>query len=537
MSGKPGPRHTPPPRVLGVRFPARTGSGSFTPSNLIGPPQQHWGHPLYNPADDVSLFSFLECAPRPQSGLLRYSAEKMRVTDGLVTCVTALLLARFCTAGPQVLSVTTVKEDPYAMTTGSQLEGFCIDLLSALAKKLDFKYNLHVVKDGKYGSLQESGNWNGMIGEVMRGEADLAVAPLTVTAMRERVVDMTTPFMQTGISFILSKDRAPEEPGYFSFLCPFATETWVGILAAYLVTAVCMCIATRLSPCEWAQPQTEDNSFTLLHSLWYTAAALTLQGAGPHPKALSGRVISAIWWLFTVVVLACYFANLTSMLRSDTKHVAIENFEDLANQDVIDYGSLGGSSTFSFFKNSNNQVYHRIYENMERKKSYVGSMEEGIRRAQEGNFAFIGESASLDLLEARYCNLARSPDVAGMRWYGIAAPTGSPLVKNLSIAILEMSESGRLDFLRRKWWASSCVGEGGKDSALKPHSLKGMFLVLALGLGLGLLLALLELACKSNSSAKDQKKSCCTVLSNELGQRLGNRSEEKMAESSEKSKA
>ncbi|XP_035237149.1 glutamate receptor U1 [Anguilla anguilla] len=461
----------------------------------------------------------------------------MRVTDGLVTCVTALLLARFCTAGPQVLSVTTVKEDPYAMTTGSQLEGFCIDLLSALAKKLDFKYNLHLVKDGKYGSLQESGNWNGMIGEVMRGEADLAVAPLTVTAMRERVVDMTTPFMQTGISFILRKDRAPEEPGYFSFLCPFATETWVGILAAYLVTAVCMCIATRLSPCEWAQPQTEDNSFTLLHSLWYTAAALTLQGAGPHPKALSGRVISAIWWLFTVVVLACYFANLTSMLRSDTKHVAIENFEDLANQDVIDYGSRGSSSTFSFFKNSNNQVYHRIYENMERKKSYVGSMEEGIRRAQEGNFAFIGESASLDLLEARYCNLARSPDVAGMRWYGIAAPTGSPLVKNLSIAILEMSESGRLDFLRRKWWASSCVGEGGKDSALKPHSLKGMFLVLALGLGLGLLLALLELACKSNSSAKDQKKSCCTVLSNELGQRLGNRSEEKMAESSEKSKA
>lgn len=55
------------------------------------------------------------------------------------------------------------------MSKGSQLEGYCMDLLSELAKKLGFKYKVHLVKDGAYGRQDESGNWNGMIGEVVRG--------------------------------------------------------------------------------------------------------------------------------------------------------------------------------------------------------------------------------------------------------------------------------------------------------------------------------------------------------------------------------
>lgn len=58
------------------------------------------------------------------------------------------------------------------MSKGSQLEGYCMDLLTELAKKLGFKYEVHLVKDGAYGRQDESGNWNGMIGEVVRGVSD-----------------------------------------------------------------------------------------------------------------------------------------------------------------------------------------------------------------------------------------------------------------------------------------------------------------------------------------------------------------------------
>lgn len=458
----------------------------------------------------------------------------MRVILALV-CVTALT-AWSHTTDAKELSITTIKDDPYTMSKDSKFEGYCIDLISELSNKLGFQYNIHLVKDNRYGAMDSSGNWNGMIGEIIRGEADLAVAPLTVTAVRERFVDMTTPFINTGLSFIMRRSADSEENS-FSLLSPFSTEMWVGFLIAFLLTGLCLFLVGRISPMELAEPETDDHSFTLLHSFWYITGALTLQGAGPHPKALSGRVVSAIWWIFAVLLLACYFANFNSVLHSKSKHISITSFEDLANQDKIDYGTVESGSTMLFFKNSNNPVYRRIYQHMERKKSYVASMMEGVHLAQKGNFAFIGEAVSLDLAVARYCNLTRAQEVISMRSYSIAAPLGSPLVKNLTIAILQLSESGELTHLQEKWWASTCVGsEAHSSDALKPHYLRGLFLVLGLGLGIGLLLALLELLFRARKQAKDSKKTYCSVLTSELIWRFG-RGEGTEQDSSDKNKA
>lgn len=450
----------------------------------------------------------------------------------------AALTAWIITADAKELSITSIEEDPYTMRKGSEFEGFCIDLISELSKMLGFKYKVHLVKDNRYGVIDSSGNWDGMIGEIVRGEADLAVAPLTVTLIRAGAVDMTTPFLQTGIGFILHKDVASEQ-STLSLLSPFSTNMWIGVLIAFLLTGLCIFLVGRISPSEWAEPDSEEHSFTLLHSFWYITGALTLQGAGPHPKAPSGRLISAIWWLFAVLLLACYFANFNSMLHSNSKHISINSFEDLANQDVIDYGTVKAGSTMYFFKYSNNSVHRRIHQHMERKKSYVSSVEEGIRRAQEGNFAFIGEAASLDLAVARYCKLTRSQEVIAMRAYSIAAPLGSPLVKNLTIGILKLSETGELMYLRDKWWASSCQGadRAHASEGLQPYDLRGLFLLLGLGLGVGLLLALVELLSRARNQAKDGKKSCCSVLTSELNRRFGSEGESAEQDSSEKSKA
>lgn len=75
---------------------------------------------------------------------------------------------------------------------------------------------------------------------------------------------------------------------------------------------------------------------------------------------------------------------------------------------------------------------------MERKKSFVSTMEEGVRRAQEGNFAFIGEAVSLDLAVAQYCTLTRSQDVIGMRSYALAAPQGEFYTKLLIVGSLHV---------------------------------------------------------------------------------------------------
>ncbi|XP_034027537.1 probable glutamate receptor [Thalassophryne amazonica] len=116
---------------------------------------------------------------------------------------------------------------------------------------------------------------------------------------------------------------------------------------------------------------------------------------------------------------------------------------------------------------------------------------------------------------------------------------GSPLLKNVTIAILQLSEVGELTHLKDKWWASSCVGANGAHTSdvLQPNDLRDLFLLLGLGLGLGLLMALLELLSKARNQAKDGKKSCCSVLTMELNQRFGSGGESTDLESSDKNRA
>ena len=62
-------------------------------------------------------------------------------------------------------------------------EGYCIDLLAEIAKKLDFAFEVVLAPKGRYGKKDEaSGEWDGLIGDLARGETDLVVADLTMTS-------------------------------------------------------------------------------------------------------------------------------------------------------------------------------------------------------------------------------------------------------------------------------------------------------------------------------------------------------------------
>ena len=47
-------------------------------------------------------------------------------------------------------------------------EGFCVDMLAMIAKKVGFTYQIHIVNDDNYGSYNnDTGKWNGMVGELI----------------------------------------------------------------------------------------------------------------------------------------------------------------------------------------------------------------------------------------------------------------------------------------------------------------------------------------------------------------------------------
>ena len=85
------------------------------------------------------------------------------------------------------------KEASTPMTGNDRFEGFGIELIDKLSQKLGFNYTFILQEDGAYGSLnRETGEWNGMLREIMDGRADLAITDLTITSERESATDFTT---------------------------------------------------------------------------------------------------------------------------------------------------------------------------------------------------------------------------------------------------------------------------------------------------------------------------------------------------------
>ena len=92
-----------------------------------------------------------------------------------------------------------LKESSEELKGNDRFEGICIDLIEELSKALQFNYTIRLTPDKAPGSYNETtGKWNGMIGELLDGKADLAIADLTITHERESAVDFTMQFMNLG---------------------------------------------------------------------------------------------------------------------------------------------------------------------------------------------------------------------------------------------------------------------------------------------------------------------------------------------------
>ncbi|KAF7258319.1 hypothetical protein EG68_04684, partial [Paragonimus skrjabini miyazakii] len=331
-------------------------------------------------------------------------------------------------------------------------------------------------------------------------KAHLAVASLTITYDRERVIDFTTPFMSLSLSVIIRKSN--QDPG-LQFTAPLSREVWFCVLIAYLVVSLTLFLLGRVTPHEWyprhpCSPAVE-NQFTLLNSFWFTVGSLMQQGCDISPRATSTRIIGTIWWFFILIMVSSYTANLAAFLTIDRMETDIDNVEDLTRQTKIKYGTLFGGSTYSFFKHSDIPTYQRMWEFMNANSSlFVNKTEDGITRALKGNYAFILESTLNEYYSQRNCELTPLGGLLDPRGYGIGLPIGNNGLRDLlSESILKLQKDQTLEKMRQYWlqrynatvpcYLQSAHSVFPSRSKLTMSKMSSAFI----GLGAGLLLGLI----------------------------------------------
>ncbi|KAK6299293.1 hypothetical protein J4Q44_G00308030 [Coregonus suidteri] len=436
----------------------------------------------------------------------------------------------------RTIVVTTIMEAPYVMYKKHQMnlegndryEGYCVDLAAEIAKHVGIRYKLSVVADGKYGARDpDTKTWNGMVGELVYGRADIAVAPLTITLVREEVIDFSKPFMSLGISIMIKKPQK-SKPGVFSFLDPLAYEIWMCIVFAYIIgVSVVLFLVSRFSPYEWnldEQDETKDpqtppdppNDFGIFNSLWFSLGAFMQQGCEISPRSLSGRIVGGVWWFFTLIIISSYTANLAAFLTVERMVSPIESAEDLAKQTEIAYGTLDAGSTKEFFRRSKIAVYEKMWSYMKSAEPsvFVKTTPDGVARVRKskGKFAFLLESTMNEYIEQRKpCDTMKVGGNLDSKGYGVATPKGSALRTPVNLAVLKLSEQGILDKLKNKWWydkgecGTKDSGSKDKTSALSLSNVAGVFYILVGGLGLAMMVALIEFCYKSRAETKRLK--------------------------------
>ncbi|CAB4056813.1 GRIN [Lepeophtheirus salmonis] len=112
------------------------------------------------------------------------------------------------------------------------------------------------------------------------------------------------------------------------------SEVWVSILGALILTAFLLWFLEKYSPSSARNNLDKYNEplrvFELKESFWFATTSFTPQDGGDLSQNISGRILSSTYWLFVVLILATFTANLAAYLTVERMKTSVKNLDELA---------------------------------------------------------------------------------------------------------------------------------------------------------------------------------------------------------------
>ncbi|XP_031338267.1 ionotropic receptor 25a-like [Photinus pyralis] len=424
--------------------------------------------------------------------------------------------------------VVTVVQPPFVYfnnTTG--YFGYCIDLMDKIANYLNIKYEIHTVQNGGFGYINDSGEWNGVVQELIQREAEIGLGAMPLMSERETAIDFTVPYYELVGLAILMKYNTPHS-SLFKFVTVMEYDVWLCILSSFTITSLFLWIYERFSPYSYSNNRLkyvddeDKREFNLKECLWFCLTSLTPQGGGAVPKSLSGRMLAATWWLFGFIVIASYTANLAAFLTISRLEEYVESLDDLAKQFKVQYAPHQGSDADLYFRRMAEieKMFYNIWKssslnsslnNFQRaqlavwdypiKEQFIkmyrimsGHMPltfaeavDKVRLAKPRPFAYIGDATDIKYLALTSCDVRIVGEEFFRKPYALAVPQGSPLRDQLNAAILHFQREGELLQLKKKWWDNNpfkvqCDQPENDTGGINFQNIGGLFATIFLGI-------------------------------------------------------
>nr|XP_009859789.2 glutamate receptor ionotropic, NMDA 2A-like [Ciona intestinalis] len=381
-------------------------------------------------------------------------------------------------------------------------KGFCIDLLQQLKKEIGFTYNIFVVRHGRHGKFTKDGEWEGAVGDVVNGKADVAVGSITINKQREYVVDFSVPFMETGIGIMVNKFNGTVPP--FAFLGPYDCLSWACMLVvAMLASSIAVLTFEYFSPSGYNGDITINKNasrFTLGKSIWLHYGIMVNNSVPiENPHSPSSRYMVSVWAFFCVIFLAMYTANLAAFMIQEESEDVITGLTDkrftnpTATNPPFRFGTVPNGST-ELNMRTYYPLYHRYMEgyNMESLNDAVEALKTRKLDAFLYDYAVLKYAAGKD----KDCemNVIRKPSFTS--GYGVVFTKHSPWKEKFDIVLLNLMQNGYIERISNVWLTGLCgLPTKSRDftsSRLDISNMAGLFIMLGGALALSILVFLFE---------------------------------------------
>jgi polar amino acid transport system substrate-binding protein len=331
------------------------------------------------------------------------------------------------------LVVGTKVAPPFAMKAeDGSWHGISIDLWRRIAHQTNLHYR-----------FQET-TLEGLTDGVADGSLDAAVAALTVTLPRLRLVDFTLPFYSTGLGIAVTDNAS---------ITWWPVVTNIFSLGFFRAVVALFAVSLSVGVVLWLVERRHNEHFgTHRHglgsSLWWSAVAMTQSGglAGEKvPVTLLGRFLAIMWMVTSVIIIASFTAALSSVLTLNQLRGNVHNEADLR---YVRAAAIAGTETTEYLDRE--RIAHQDFSNPEA----------GLLALRKGNIdAVVYDRPILQWLVNEHFSgtLRVLPTTFDPQVYAIALPSGSNLRTPINLALL--------DAVRSDWWQETVSRYLGQPSS------------------------------------------------------------------------
>jgi len=346
-----------------------------------------------------------------------------------ISAILSLILLLWAqSSAAQVLTVSTVTRPPFSMVEKGKDTGFSIELLEALAKKLDWDYQINRVD-----------LFSDMLGSVSEGDADLAIANISITSMRETIMDFSQPIFESGLQIMVPSDKT-RSPSLWRALLSRDLFLALGIAFVLLIGGgMLMWMFERR-----AQPYFDRPAKSAWFPSFWWALNLVVNGGFEErvPQTPFGRLFGVLLVVSSLFVVSVFVAKITSVMTVEAITGSVNSVNDLYGQRV---GTIKESTAAGFLKRR--EIDFRGYE----------GLDPLLAEFESGKIEAVVFDAPVLAYYTRRVGEGKA-DMVGPVFlrenYGMVFPTGSPLVEEVNQALLALREDGTYDSIYRKWFGA-----------------------------------------------------------------------------------